>query len=143
MGSYDAHPSFKFAVEIDHKAMAAFTECTLPGFQIDTEKITEGGLNDYIHVLPKAIQAGNITLKHGIAKDDAMLHWYLLVLRGQFKDALKTVTIVMYGEDNKPVSTFTFENCYPVKWQGPSLNSGSTTVAIEEIQLAYHSVQLE
>lgn len=143
MGLLDAHAAFKFTVEIDNKPVGAFTECTLPGLQIDTEKITEGGLNDYIHILPKGVQAGNITLKHGIAKNDDMMKWYFMILQGKIKDAMKSVTVMMLGEDNKPVMRFNFENCYPTKWQGPSLNSGNAAVAIEEIQLAYHAVSIE
>lgn len=141
----EAHPNFKFMVEIDNQALGAFTECTLPALQVDVDKVNEGGLNDYVHQLPKGIQAGSITLKHGLVKaqNDAMMNWYFLVLRGQVKDAMKSVTVVMLGEDNTPVMNFHFENCYPIKWQGPSLNAGQGAVAIEEVQLAYHSVSID
>src|SRR5215475_4662278 len=106
MAATDVNPSFKFSVEIDNVPVAAFLECTLPGLQIDTEKIQDGGNNDYVHNLPKGVQPGNLTLKHGLVKGDAMLKWWFQVAQLNMKDVMKSITVVMYGSDNSPIMHF-------------------------------------
>ena len=136
----EAHPSFKFSVEINNKAVAC-TEVTLPPLQFDTEKIYDGGNNDYVHTLPKGVQTGTITLKRASDQSGTLMQWYfeLLGLK-QLKQADKTITIVMYAVDGSEVMRLSFHHCTVQKWQGPALNASQSTVAVDEIQVNYHAV---
>ncbi|MEQ8677310.1 MAG: phage tail protein [Aggregatilineales bacterium] len=134
----EIHPSFRFAVKIDNINYAAFTECTLPNLQVETQDIKEGGQNEYVHKLPVRVNVGTITLRHGITKDFELLNWYIQVLQGEIEKATRTVEVVMYGTDLKPLSTWMFERAYPVKWSGPTLKTADQALAIEVLELAHH-----
>ncbi len=134
----EIHASFRFTVNIDGMSYAAFTECTLPSLQVETQDIKEGGQNEYVHRLPMRIKAGSITLRHGITRDAEMLKWYLQVLNGDIAKATRTVEVIMYGADLKTLATWTFERAYPIKWSGPTLKTDDRALAIEVLELAHH-----
>ena len=139
---YEFHASFRFMVSIEGMSVAAFTECSLPNLQVETEEIKEGGQNTYTHKLPVRVNAGNITLRRGITKNDALLKWYLQVLKGDMKNATRTVSIVIYDSMARRVATWTFYGAYPVKWSGPTLKSDEAAAAIEEIEFAHHGFEV-
>lgn len=137
----EVHTAMHFAVEIDGINQAAFTECTLPSLEVEVEELREGGQNDYAHHLPVGVKAGPVRLKHGITKDGELLKWYLQVVGGDFENAMRTVTIIMYAQDLTQVASWTFYRAYPVKWTGPTLKAGETAIAIEEIELVHHGFE--
>lgn len=139
----DAHPSFRFTVQIDNVTRAAFLECKLPNLQVETFDLKEGGQNTYIHKLPVRVNAGTVTLRHGITKDHTLLNWYVDVLEGRITDATRSVTVKIYGVDHKPISTWTFQNAYPVKWTGPALKTSENIIAVEELEFAHHGFSVE
>jgi len=137
----DPIASFRFTVEIDGAPIGAFTECTLPNFEIETEQIKEGGRNDMIHTLPGRGKPGNLTLKHGVMLNDQFMKWSYQVMVNAFGEQKhKSVTVIMYGNDLKPIYRFEFDRAFPVKWQGPQFQAGQSAVAIETIEIAHHGV---
>lgn len=137
----DPVASFRFAVEIDGTPIGAFTECTLPNFEIETEQIKEGGRNDMIHVLPGRGKPGNLTLKHGVMINDQFMKWAYQVMVNAFGEQKhKSVTVIMYGVDHKPIYRFEFDRAFPVKWQGPQFQAGQSAVAVETVEIAHHGV---
>jgi phage tail-like protein len=134
----EIHAGFRFVVKVDNVNTAAFTECVLPRLQVETEDIKEGGLNEYIHRLPVRVNAGTVTLKHGVTKSDELLNWYMDVLKGQIKNATRDVMVVIFDSTRKiRIATWTFSKAYPIRWGGPTLRSSDSAVAIEEIELAH------
>ena len=136
------YTTFRFMVAIDGINVAAFSECNLPNLQVETEEIKEGGQNAYTHKLAVRVNAGTVTLRSGIGRNDALLKWYLQVLKGDMKNATRTVTVVIFDSLGKLVTTWTFQRAYPVKWTGPALKSGESAVAIEEIEFAHHGFEV-
>lgn len=136
--------SFRFSVEFDNVTVGAFTECTLPNFQIDTEPIVEGGRNNYVHELPKPGKVGHITLKRGIVANDMLMDWYFQLLEGRFSAAsLKSVSITMFHNNFMPLYRFNVASAFPVKWEGPSLRSGDNAIAVKSIELAHRGVSVQ
>lgn len=139
----EIHANFRFTVAIDNIDHAAFTECTLPSLQVQTEEVKEGGQNEYIHKLPVRVQAGSITLRHGITKGTELLKWYLALSKGEVAKSTRDVTVVMYDSTLKPIATWTFHKAYPIKWSGPTLKAGEQALAIEELELAHHGFEFK
>lgn len=144
----EIHSAFRFTVEIDGIAYAAFTECTLPNLEVETLEVKEGGHNEYTHKLPMRVKTGNITLRHGITKGVDLLKWYLQILQGQISDATRQVSVVMYGHlaaEQKigPVVRWNFEKAYPVRWTGPTLKTDDAALAIEVLELAHHGFTVQ
>jgi phage tail-like protein len=141
--SVEAHPSFRYTVRIDNVNHAAFTECTLPSLQVETQDLNEGGQNEYAHKLPVRVKPGTIKLRQGITRDGELLIWYFQVLKGELKKALRPVTITIHDAALKPVMTFALQGAYPVRYNGPSLKAGDQALAIEELELAYHAFEVQ
>ncbi len=127
--------SFRFLVEIDGVTKAHASEVT--GLQIETETETyeEGGVNDFVHHLPKRTKYQHITLKRGITSRDDMWQWYRNVVSGRFKK--KPVSIILMDTKGDEVWRWNFVGAYPIKWVGPELKADSNTVAFETIELAH------
>lgn len=136
----EAHPAFRFAVQIDGVTEAFFTECTLPALEVEVEEQKEGGFNDGTHLLPGRVKQGTVTLKRGLTSTSALLGWYTAVMQGQVGESRRQVSIVLYDSLGDQVMRWDFTGAYPRKWSGPTLDSASTSVAVESLELAFESV---
>jgi phage tail-like protein len=134
-------------VKIDGVNHAVFTECRLPSFQVETLEIKEGGQNNYTHQLPVRVKPGSVTLKYGLTKSDALLTWYLDVLKAMLKGnvapVMRNVTITMYSDKREVTAVFSLESAYPKKWSGPTLKADDRAVAIEELELAFTNFSVQ
>ncbi len=139
----EAHPSFRFAVQISGIDEAVFSECTLPPLEVDVLQQKEGGYNTGVHQLPGPVKPGKITLKRGLAQSNELLKWYRDVARGQVKDAEKNVSVVMYDSQYSEVMRWNFSKAYPVKWTGPTFKSSENAIAIETLELAFAEVDFQ
>jgi phage tail-like protein len=137
-GTGDPLTQFAFAVEIDGILNAFFTECSGLGGQIEVFEYKEGGQNEFTHKLPGRVTYSNIQLKRGITDATSMYDWFHRVATAADKSSeMKTVTITHHAADGSVVLTWSLANAYPVKWTGPRFNAGSSSVAVEEFELAF------
>ncbi|CAG0963743.1 hypothetical protein METP1_00857 [Methanosarcinales archaeon] len=136
----DPYMSFKFLVEINGITVAGFSEVTGLAFETETETIEEGGVNDYVYILPKRTKRQNLILKHGITDDVSLWEWYQKVMNGTVKNMRKTVTIYLqYVDEEGKERKWEFFRAYPVKWTGPEFRADSNSVAFETIELVHDS----
>ncbi|CAG0986390.1 hypothetical protein METP2_02301 [Methanosarcinales archaeon] len=133
------YTSFRFRIEIGGITVAQVTEVTGLMLETETESYEEGGVNDFVHLLPKRTKYQHIVLKRGISDLDDMWKWYQEVVSGKFKK--KNGTIVLQDVTGKDKWCWNFEQAYPVKWTGPELRADSNTVAFETIELAHHGIK--
>lgn len=134
----DPNSSHRFLVEIGGKAVAAFTECTLPTLEFDTLEQKEGGLNDYVHVLPGQRKSGRLILKRGLTSSTELFDWYMDLLSGKITKAKRTIAVIMYDLKGNEMSRWDFTDALPVKWSGPQLKADQAAVAIETLELVIH-----
>lgn len=139
MAKQDPYPSFRFRIEIDDIIHAQASEVS--GLQVETETETyeEGGVNNFVYILPKRTKYQHITLKNGITDLDGMWNWYQEVVSGDFKR--KSGAIILMDTSGKDKWRWNFEKAYPVKWKGPDLKTDSNTVAFETIELAHYGIK--
>ena len=135
----DPYLSFRFLVEIQGLIVGGFSEVS--GLQAETEiePITEGGVNDYVHKLPKITKYPNITLKRGITDSDALWNWHQDVVKGIIKR--KSGFIILLDCEGNEKWRWSFERAYPVQWTGPELSADGNTVAVESIELAHNGIK--
>jgi phage tail-like protein len=135
----DPYLSFRFLVEIGSVIVGGFSE--VAGLQTETEvePISEGGVNDYVHKLPKISKYQNITLKRGITDSDALWKWRQEVVNGKFKR--KTVYIILLDREGNEKWRWHCVEAYPVKWTASDLKADSNTVAFETIELAHNGIK--
>jgi len=132
--------AFRFLVDVEGKTQAAFTECTLPAIDWELEEVKEGGLNTYTHQLPGRRKAAKITLKNGVGKSE-LVDWFIQTLSENF--TRKSVAVSLLDLSSKPIITWNLADAYPVKWTGPQLQSDSTSVAIQTLDLACGEVSVK
>ncbi|MCK4731650.1 MAG: phage tail protein [Methanophagales archaeon] len=135
----DPYLSFRFLVEIQGLIVGGFSEVSGLQAETETEDIQEGGVNDYVHKLPKITKYPNITLKRGITDSDALWKWHQDVVNGIIKRKNGFI-ILLDGEGNEKWR-WSFERAYPVKWTGPELRADGNTVAVESIELAHNGIK--
>ena len=87
-------PGFRFVVAVDGAPMGAFTECTLPSFDMEVETVKEGGLNTYVHQLPGQRRAVKLTLKNGVGVAKSLLTFYQLAMSERYARLEVTVTLL-------------------------------------------------
>jgi len=144
-------PAFSFAVIVDGfvgVGAASFRDVSGMGMELETETLVEGGMNSFVHQLPKAMKPGRLTLKRGfVSRASELLKWCQDTLQEEFGSPKsikpKTVRVHLRNEGLINVCTWVFTNAYPVKWEIDALSSMKNEVAIEQIDLVYQSVRRE
>ena len=143
--SFDAQrvSSATFLFEIDGLEIGRFMEVSGLEVSIETEEISEGGQNGFVHKLPGRMSWPNITLKRGITQNDALLTWLHEVSGEQFAAAGNRLTrkgaaITLLGPGGERLRAWEFEDAFPVKWTGPSFAVTSTDMAVEELEITHH-----
>jgi phage tail-like protein len=136
----DIHPSHRFIVLVNDTPYGIFTECDLPVIEWETQPITEGGLNSYVHQLLGPRKVSSITFKNGVSAGN-LVAWYLDVMNGVFpatsgKELRRAVTVILLNSLKKPVMTWQIENALPVEWRGPQLKTSENSVAGQSMKLA-------
>jgi len=127
----------RFKLTIDDAEIGRFSECTGLSVEYDVQTYPEGGENRFEHKLRGRLKYPNLVLKRGVTHEEALLKWFF-----QSQDAEKrgSVTITLLGPEGKKVRSFAFAGAVPVKWTGPNFNAGSTSIAIESLELAHQGL---
>ena len=146
--------AFNFAVEIQLPDVegvgqplcsAAFSECDGLEVSFDVKTIREGGNNFRQIRLAGPATFGQLTLKRGMTRSLDLWKWIQAV---RHNPALRAeATVVMFDSDRDAQPTdekarFVLSRCLPVKLKCPALNAKDGLVAIEELQVAYESLEL-
>ncbi|NET59609.1 MAG: phage tail protein [Symploca sp. SIO2E6] len=131
----------RFYVEIDSNLTASFSECSGLSVQVDKETYFEGGVNDQQRILLKQAKFDDVTLKRGITDDLQFWNWISEVLNPG-KKKRRNVNILIFNQAGETMQTWTLMGAVPVGWKTPSLQANSTSVAIEELTLAYEGLKV-
>lgn len=141
----------RFYVEIQSNITACFTECQGLGVTIKAEKRLEGGVNDQQRIILGQAEFSDVTLKRGITNDLTFWNWISKILsdvgrnKGNNlpKKERRNVNILVFNQAGETMQCWTLIGAVPVSWKAPALNADSGTVAIEELTLAYESLQVD
>jgi phage tail-like protein len=137
--------SYLFYVKIDGSIVGVFTDCSGIGAKRLVESFREGGVNDSPHLLPGPLEYNNITLKRGITTSHELWDWFL---EGKFdiKARRTNLTIIQSAAGDQgivAIKVWDVKNAFPVSWKLSDLNTGSSTMAIETIELAHEGLSLQ
>ena len=131
-------------MEIEGILAAGFTDVSGLSIQTEVDTIKEGGVNDHEHKLPRGTKYSDITLKRGLV-DCALWDWYQSTVNSTAKEKIerKSGTISLRDHSGNTVFSWFFFDAFPSKWEGPTLNAASNTVASETLVLTHHGLQKE
>jgi len=134
----DPYVSFRFLVEIQGLIVGGFSEVSGLQAETETEDMREGGVNDYVHKLPKVTKYPNITLKRGITDSDVLWRWHRDVVKGKIER--RTGYVILLDSEGNEKWRWTFEDAYPVKWTGPDFKADNSAVSIEALELVHNGI---
>ncbi len=119
---------------------AKFQSVTGLDSSANTESIKEGGENRFEHVIPTRRKYGPLVLKRGLLKPEQskLTDWLKQAFDDEEINVIPTVTIVLLGEDHKPLMKWTANNVWPRSWKLGELNAERGEVLIETLELNYN-----
>lgn len=111
--------------------------------EITAEPIWEGGASGQYRMLPKKKQWPNLILQGVVAlKETAFFDWFDSVTIGKVGEARADGLIsLMSGDLPAPVATWTFTGAFPLKYTGPTLDTHSSLLAFETIELTHKGIE--
>jgi phage tail-like protein len=141
MPRQDPLGNFRFRVEIDGLASAAFSEVDIGASTTDVIEYREG--TDPLHVrkLPGVTKFANVTLKRGLTNNLDLWNWYKQIAAGQVGANRKRVVIVVTDETGTDRARFVVTDAWPVKYEPGSLNGKGNDVLIESLELANEGIE--
>jgi phage tail-like protein len=132
----------RFYVEIDSELQAAFSECSGLDVQIEKEVYQEGGVNQQQRIFLKHAKFGDLTLKRGITDDPAFWDWISESLTAG-NSRRRNINILVFNQAGETMQVWRLIGAVPVGWKTPALKADSTTVALEELVLAYEGLEVK
>lgn len=127
----------RFYVEMQSNVTASFSECSGMGVTINKEVFSEGGVNEQQRVILGQPKFSDIILKRGITDDMAFWEWV-----SQTKIQRRNVNILLFNQAGETMQCWTLIAAVPVGWKAPALQASGSTVAIEELTLAYEGIKI-
>jgi phage tail-like protein len=134
------HPylSNRFQVEVDGVVEAGFSECTGLVVETEVEERREGGLNRYVHRLPRGSKYVNLVLKRGLTNSEQLWKWHQEVVGGHL--TFRAISVVLADSTGEERWRWNLADAYPAKWVGPELKADGSLVAIETLELVHHGI---
>jgi len=136
--------SFTFSVEIQGIVEGIFKECSGVGSEhevIEFHQSDDKG-HDIIKKIPGKLKWDNISLKRGVTTSMKIWQWREDIVNGKVEEVRKNGTITLHaqGADN-PVAQWEFIEAWPSKVSGPTFNTETNEIGIEEMVLAHHGIK--
>jgi phage tail-like protein len=147
-------PAYMFYVKLGSLEVAMFTECSGLGAKRAIEQVREGGVNDHVHILPGMVEHNNITLKRGVSLSTSLWDWFQA---GQFDFSVSRQDITIYqfspeadvsrgaasaGDQSGAVKTWSLLRAFPVSWKLGEMNSATSGLVIETLEIAHEGLSL-
>jgi len=119
-------------------ALGGFSECTGLDMSLEVEDYKEGGRNGAVLKFPTRVTWAPIVLKHGVGAGTALWDWHydFAVGRGKRKDGI----ITLLNDLHLPAHIWQFRRGLPMKYTGPALTAGQSTVAIEGLEIVHEGL---
>jgi len=104
--------------------------------EMNTEELTEGGENRFVHKLPTRAKYPNLTLKRGMLNGSALIKWFTDAVENH-KFSPVTINVSLLNEEHNPLATWSFIGAYPVKWEISDMDATQNKIVVDTIEIAY------
>ena len=138
--------AFHFSISFADETGIAFTCQEVSGLDsdLDVDQIVEGGENRFVYRLPKGGKHSNLKLKRGLAgQNSRLIAWCKAAIESGFDTPIQpqNITVSLSNERGIPLTTWKLSNTYPVKWSVGGFDAMKNEVAVEEIELAFATIE--
>lgn len=135
----DPYRNYNFLLQIQDVAEARFTECTGMGMRIHPIRYRESGAGQIVRALPGPVEYAEVTLRYGLTNSVDLWNWLMAAARGVVQR--RHVSVVMLDTDGvRQAIRWNFYDSWPCEWSGTDFASMGREAAIEELRLAYNSM---
>lgn len=138
------HHKYRFIVEIDDFARAAFTKCSALEAEVAKVETWEGGALT-AHKEPGRTTFSDITLERGATSDEDCYSWFKDVVRS-YKDTgqvspnfYKNLDIVQQDRDGSELRRWTLDEAWPVKFVAGEWDNEADEVTVESLTLTFRT----
>jgi len=128
------------ALQLQSGTDGSFQEISGIEGKIETESVTEGGENRYVHQLPKATTYPNLVLRRGyVTKASFLSEWAAQTVGSTLNQPILTQTLVvmLMGADQTPLVSWNFARAWPVRWVTGPFDSMKNEVLTEVLEFSY------
>ena len=118
--------------------LGGFSECSGLEMALEVEDYKEGGRNGAVLKFPTRVTWSPIVLKHGMGAGNSLWDWHygFATGKGKRKDGI----ITLLNDLHMPSHIWHFRRGLPLKYTGPSLIAGQSTVAIEGLEIVHEGL---
>lgn len=150
--SYVPPPAFYFKVAVAgtgtalqamSAADASFQDISGVEAKLETESVSEGGENRFVHALPTVTKSPNLVLKRGYVTQPSFLsEWAAQTVGSTLSEPILTQTIVvmLLGSGGFPLVAWNFDRAWPVRWVTGPFDSQKNEVLTEVLEFSYATV---
>jgi phage tail-like protein len=133
--SYGLTLCFKVTLD-DQTDLGSWTKCEGLTVEYEIQEVKEGGNNEYIHRFPGRTKYQNLKLTRPIDKDTQKVADWLASVASDPKRSTAEIAILDGGGGT--VAKWRLQGIYPVRWSGPTLDTGTNAVALEVLELVHN-----
>ncbi len=112
-----------------------------PQARVERVLAADVGLIDRVHRLVGASKWAPVVLKQATNQSHALADWRERCRAGDHRSR-SSGAITVYDLAGRPVERFDLEGVWPVRWEGPSLDSSGSGLAVEELEIAHEGVRV-
>ena len=138
---YNIPVGFHFDVKISgitEEDECSFSDVSGLNVTFELETVNEGGVNEFVHKLPKRAKYENLVLKRGILKNSSLIADWINKAVREFTFSPKQIDIMLLDENNLPTVSWSLVNAYPVAIKISEFKAKGNDIVVETLELAYN-----
>lgn len=137
----DPYGGHYFMLEIDNQEVAHILGVSGVRTQAEVFELEEGGTNGFAHKRVGQSRWENLTIRYATSTSRFLQGWRDQFLRNPFDEGLwRSGSVVMFNNHGEAVRRFHFVRAWPVAWEGPQLDAGTSELAVESLELAHEGI---
>jgi phage tail-like protein len=140
VGSQEPLTAARYSLVIDGIEIAAFSELVSLESEIDPGAIA-GADRKPASKTSSGNPLPNVTLRRGMTGGMEMWAWHQTAVNGQLAAAQKSVTLIMYNTEGKPIARFFLQRAWPSSVEVSAAKAGASAILYETVTLVGDSLQ--
>jgi len=140
MARKDPYRNFRFRVEIDGIAQAAFADAVIPDSTTAPIDYREGTDPTHNRKLSGQTTYGNVTLKSGLTDSMDLYNWRQQVIDSGALQHRKNLSLVLIDEAGDDKARWNIMEAWPTKYDSSDLSAKGAEVVIESLELVCEEV---
>jgi phage tail-like protein len=136
----DPQRNYNFHLNIPGIQSASFTECIGLGIRVEPISYREAGAGSIVRMIPGPVRNGLVTLRYGLTDSTDMWKWMQASAQGK---VVRVQASIMFLKDDgsSEAMRYNLGNAWPCQWSAAPLDALGREIAIEEMQLAFDSIE--